>query len=353
MSIEKVSGQRTTLKWRVRWRDANGAHSKRVETKRQAEWLDGEIKRRKAIGGYIDYDRGRITLTEFYEQHYCPRYAVPLLQASTRATRAGHWGHIRRVAGHLPLREVRPETGAVLVASLDGLGLAPLTQRSCVATFQGILNRAVEWGYLERNPIAGIRRPPRRRARVVRPVGPVLVEAVRGELDLRGGTVVAIIAYAGLRPGEFRALTWDCIRERTIHVPEHVSKTGAPRTVRLFGPLSEDLLLWRAACPSTRDDLVMPSTWAEPWSHSAYNQWHSRTFVPAAKRAGWHDPRAYDLRHSFVSLLIQAGYQILDVARQAGHRPEETLRTYAHLFDEWAGDARVDPEEAIRLARVG
>jgi integrase len=54
--------------------------------------------------------------------------------------------------------------------------------------------------------------------------------------------------------------------------------------------------------------------------------------------------RQYDLRHSFVSLLIAQGATVVEVARQAGHAPTMTLSTYAHLFDELAdGDHRPAP----------
>src|SRR4051794_23482681 len=49
---------------------------------------------------------------------------------------------------------------------------------------------------------------------------------------------------------------------------------------------------------------------------------------------GIDNSRPYDLRHSFISLLIHDGLSVVEVARQAGHSPEMTLSTYAHVFDE-------------------
>lgn len=43
----------------------------------------------------------------------------------------------------------------------------------------------------------------------------------------------------------------------------------------------------------------------------------------------------YDLRHSFASLLIQAGVSVVEVARQMGNAPSVTLHTYGHVFDEF------------------
>ncbi len=72
---------------------------------------------------------------------------------------------------------------------------------------------------------------------------------------------------------------------------------------------------------------------------------------PAAIACGVTDPRPYDLRHSFVSLLIHEGGSIVEVARQGGHSPKMALDTYAHVFDEFAVEDRLPAEEQIRRAR--
>jgi site-specific recombinase XerD len=45
-------------------------------------------------------------------------------------------------------------------------------------------------------------------------------------------------------------------------------------------------------------------------------------------RAGLSSGRPYDLRHSFASLLLHEGRDVISVARQLGHGAELTLRTY-------------------------
>jgi hypothetical protein len=56
------------------------------------------------------------------------------------------------------------------------------------------------------------------------------------------------------------------------------------------------------------------------------------------------------LRGSFVSLLIQEGHTVVDVAAQAGHTPETCLGHYARLFRD-APAERVSAEVAIKQAR--
>ncbi len=66
---------------------------------------------------------------------------------------------------------------------------------------------------------------------------------------------------------------------------------------------------------------------------------------------GLEGVRPYDLRHSFVSLLIHEGRSVVDVALQAGHSPTMTLDVYAHVFDEFDVSEGVSAEEQIRRAR--
>jgi hypothetical protein len=70
-------------------------------------------------------------------------------------------------------------------------------------------------------------------------------------------------------------------------------------------------------------------------------------FTAIAGRS-WHPD---DLRHAYVSLLIQAGHTMVEVPRSSGHSPQVCLRTYAHVLDTVA--ERMDREQAIRDARYG
>ncbi len=83
-----------------------------------------------------------------------------------------------------------------------------------------------------------------------------------------------------------------------------------------------------------------------------YKNWRRRTFKPAAAATGLNGSRPYDLRHSFASLMIQAGYSAVELAAELGHSPTLTLDTYAHVFSEYARGERLDPEREIEQARA-
>ena len=171
---------------------------------------------------------------------------------------------------------------------------------------------------------------------------------------------MSVLAYAGLRPGEALALTWGHVRERTILVERAVAlgelkttKTARTRTVRLLAPLAADLREWHIGQGRAGDEaLAFPGRGGDVWGDDAWRYWRRRVFTPAAKTTGLDSRvRPYDLRHSFVSLLLAEGANVVEIARQAGHSPTLTLSTYAHLFDEAAGVDHESAEDQIRRAR--
>jgi integrase len=169
-----------------------------------------------------------------------------------------------------------------------------------------------------------------------------------------------VLAYAGLRPGEAIGLRWHDVGQRTLLVERSVAfgqlkstKTASTRSVRLLGPLKDDLNVWREQAGRTAEtDLVFPAPDGSPWNADRARNWRKRAFAEAADAANVPTARPYDLRHSFVSLLIAQGATVVEVARQAGHAPTMTLSTYAHLFGELDGANHRPAEEQIRAARL-
>jgi integrase len=214
--------------------------------------------------------------------------------------------------------------------------------------------------------VRAVRKPSGRRKRAVRPIPPAKIEGMRAQLlgqnRWRDATLLSILAYAGLRPQEALALTWDHIRENTILIERAVSdgrfkgqKTNRPpRTVTLLAPLKQDLAKWRLA--SGRPDaeaLIFPSGAGKPWRDHDWRNWRTRVFAPAAKAAKISGAIPYDLRHSFASLLIQEGrLSIVEIAGQLGNNPTTALDTYAHVMAESEDAERKSPEAEISAARA-
>jgi Phage integrase family len=144
-----------------------------------------------------------------------------------------------------------------------------------------------------------------------------------------GGGLLALLAYAGLRPIEDRGCTWGDLRDRTLHV--FATKTSRPRDVDLIAPRAQDLAEWRMACGRPQDDeLVIPRPSRGQWTREDLANWRRRVRRPAAIEAGvTGDLRPYRLRGSFVSLLLWEGHSLTYVAEQAGHSIATLARHYA------------------------
>ena len=363
MSVERVERRDGSVVWRVRWRQGGRNRSKVLGRKRDAEAFDAELVRRKRTGELVQLDAGTESLADFGEEWW-RLYGEPNLARSTLQVYAVQWdAHVLPRLGPIPLRELTPDVINRFRLELEAEGVGPASIRKALTLLQGVLQRACEWGRLSSNPVAPVRKPAVGRARAVVPLAPETVEAMRDWLLrrqlVRDATLVSVLAYAGLRPGEALALTWAHVRERTLLVEVAVSlgtientKTGRRRTVPLLGPLGQDLAAWRLhAGRPPADALVFPGHDGGPWTLTAYQNWRRRIYAPAAAAAGIEHPRPYDVRHSFVSLLIAEGHNIVEVARRAGHSPKMTLDTYAHVFEEFDPAERINAADRIRKAR--
>jgi integrase len=124
-------------------------------------------------------------------------------------------------------------------------------------------------------------------------------------------------------------------------------KTGRTRVVPLLPVVRQELaaLQLHQGRPGPCGAIIATSS-GERWSDS-----RSRSF----RRHRWSKVapgmRPYDLRHAYMSLMIQGGDTVVEVAKWAGRSPHVCLSTYAHLFD--TVTERIDPDQAIRAARYG
>jgi integrase len=223
-----------------------------------------------------------------------------------------------------------------------------------------MFRRAEAWGWASKNPMRIATRP-RRKSQKREPVllGPAEVEMIRSAMGPRDAALVSVLAYAGLRPGEALALTWADITQTHIRVDKALSmgqlrgtKTGKERRVPLIAPLRSDLTQWRMRIGGAKDhELVFPNFAGEHWSESDRHSWSGRHLKPALKEAGLpREVRMYDLRHSYVSMLIASGLNPVEVSRRAGHSATMTLDVYAHVYEEWEG-RRIVIEDEIRKVR--
>lgn len=350
MSVEKVP-RKGGVVWRVRWRDARGRNRSRVlGRKRDAEAFDAEIKRRKRTRELAALDAGRETLDEYVTGAWTRSYAVHLAPRTLQTYTSTYDRHIAPRLGHVPLRELEAESVAEFQGELVRAGVGPHAIRKAMILLGAILQRAAEGRRIPYNPQRVVRKSRLPLATEVRPLAPVTIERMRAAAGPRDAAILSVLAYAGLRPGELRLLTWRDVRHRTLLVTAH--KTGRRRTVRLLASLAEDLAAWRSECGHPPEDaLIFADHRGDLWSANGFEKWRQRRYGRYLEEAGLKQGRPYDLRHSFASLLLHEGRDVIYVARQLGHGAELTLRTYGHVIEELEDSPQLPAEEAISRAR--
>jgi integrase len=337
--------------WRVRWRDHAGRNrSREVGSKREAQAFDDEIRRRRRTGELALLDAGRETLDEFVTGTWVRSYAAHLAPRTRQVYTSAYDRHIAPRLGGTPLREIDAEVVGAFQGELIASGVGPHAVRKAMTLLGALLQRAAEGRRIPYNPQRVVRKARLPLSPEVRPFAPVRVEAMRAAAELRDATIVSVLAYSGLRPGELRELLWRHVRERTLLV--NAAKTGRRRTVRLLVPLAADLALWRAAAGDPVDELpVFPDEHGGVWTANGFEKWRQRRFNLLLQAAGVAAGRPYDLRHSFASLLLHEGRDVIYVARQLGHGADLTLRTYGHVIEELEDSPQLPAEEAIARAR--
>jgi integrase len=348
--------------WRVRWEEAGRERSRTFDRLKDARAFEAKVRTLKRSDDLAELDAGTETLAEFAEEWWRV-YARPNLERSTMKNYAQLWNkHGLSRLGDLRLRDVSPRVVADFRLDLERSGVGPAAVRKTLAVLQSMLQRAVERERIRSNPVRAVRKPSARRQLAVHASPPEEVERLRSELGLRDATLGCVLAYAGLRPQEALALQWRHVRERTLLVEQAATdgrlkgqKTNRPpRSVDLLAPLRDDLAAWRSASsPPHTDVYLFARADGGLWREDDWRTWRKRHFAPAAQAIGMTSPRAYDLRHSFASLLIHEGrLSIVELAEQMGHNATMCLSTYAHVMAELRGAPKVSAEEQIWAARA-
>jgi integrase len=377
MSVHPKTTPAGAKRYVVRWREGGRNRSQAFTRRKDADAYDAEVNRRKQLGPIAVQmlDAGGETLDDYVSDTWGPAHAAHLAPATRQLYSSMYDAHVGPYLGSVPLRELTPDRIARWQTQRVAAGAGREAVRKSHTLLGNILQRATESQRIATNPQRLVRKIKPGAKQEVRPLAPVNVEAMRAallhgiertspakrhackderlqisEAPTRDATLVSVLAYAGLRPGEALRLTWGNVGANTLLV--HASKTGQRRTVRLLAPLVADLAAWKMASERTAQaDLLFPTEDGRPWTQEAYKSWARRAFARAAAAAGRPDATPYTARHSFASLLLHEGRNVIYVARQLGHGAALTLGTYGHVMDELDGAPQMPAEDAIRAAR--
>jgi integrase len=257
--------------------------------------------------------------------------------------------------GGVKLQKLRPEHVEKWHAALLDDGLSARTVSHAHKLSGKVLGRAAKHGILTRN-VASLVSPPAVEQQEVEVLQPDQVSAVLE--SLRGHTLFPIVSLAlatGMRRGELLGLQWgdvdlDAKRaflrvERSLEETKAGLRLKAPKTARGRRNITlpadtvamlrvhkvEQLQLrmqlgMGATKPGT---LVFSNIEGGPLNpHAVSRAWRRVCDAKRLQRVRFHV-----LRHTHVSVLINAGVDVLTISRRIGHsKASMTLDVYGHLI---------------------
>jgi integrase len=245
-----------------------------------------------------------------------------------------HRSHVKRMLVEKHERELSKDTIRLIRATISAMYAAAIDDGIAVVNPATLPRRAKALG---RSPNAGIR--PLSESELV-----MLLLTAQKE-DPVYYPLFLLLARAGLRPGEARALKWTDVdlENRKLTVAHSLSeageiedtKTSTTRYVDMSQELSEVLAERSSdrARAKAEADGNEPAEWVfhnrhgQPLDDSRVRK-HFQRLMRLNAISGH---RVYDLRHTYATLLLSKGAPITYVASQLGHAsPNTTLRWYAH-----------------------
>jgi len=335
---------RTTKDGRTIWRVVvtvgygRGAPTivRHARSRREARLLLAEL-RHLAESGFVP--PRNLTMERLLErwlaEHVEPRYSPKHAYTCRRLVST----HFAPAFGALRAKNLRPATLAAYYAAKREAGLSDATVHQHYRTIHAALAWALSMELVIRN-VADVAKPPRARSPEMRTLPAAtlrgVVEALRGDpLEL----AVLLAATTGMRRGEICALRWRDVdlAERVVYVrgsldtaPSHrgevrQTKTGRERTVPLPALALDRLAEYRRerVCPA--DAFVI----AERDPNNVTKAW--RAFADAHGLAG---VRLHDLRHSYATMLLEAGQPVKSVQDALGHSKASTTQdVYMHVTE--------------------
>lgn len=343
MSIHRRT-HATGVSWVVRYREGEKNRSRAFPTKRDAQAFEAETRRRKRMGAHAPAEPSAMLLDDFLAHWIAtsgPTWASSTLKR--RAPMLDRW--VSPYLGDVPLRELGRSRVKEYRAEIVRDGSPATNTNNVLRALSAALGAAVDEGLIPGNPCAKLGKMPQaptaRQAFHPDTVGEMVAAMPTG----RDRMIVALGAYAGLRPGEIVALRWMDIADGVIHVSRSVQDGRVKVTKGLHSravPVDEALeAVLRENVPdgASLGDLIAVPARGEylNWGIWTKRVWHPAiTAEPNDEGTGGLGLKGvpYDLRHTAASTwIIRDGLDLLTVAARLGHGAEVTIRHYGHLFE--------------------
>lgn len=345
-------------------------HNRTIYGNRQeAEAYERDIIRKRKQG--LPITPTKLTVAVYLKQWLDNRIAKAIIRPNTAEEYRGILDrYVIPRCGSVKLADLRPFHIEDVIQSMGSL--SPNTTRHLLTVWHSALTRAIKTGLLHTNAIDAIERPASSRP-TVRAFSSE--EAKRFMEEARGDTFETLFylaLYTGMRPEEMVGLQWQhvdldgmTIKVRCVIVWLKGAKWqfGEPKTKRgvrdiripigVVKRLREHRSRQRELRMKVRRfyrddlDLVFGDRLGLPLRYKSINANHVR---PICERAGLGRASLYTFRHTFATLLLEAGENVKVVSEMLGHAGVMiTIDSYQHVLPSMSEGASRRLEKLLKI----
>jgi len=328
-AIYKRKTKDGNARWYLDYRDGSGHRIQRLVpsaiTAEDAKLaLDREIRMAFDQEYGIAREKAKIPFADF-TQIYIENYAKVKKRSWQRSDASYLRAHLLPVFGKTLLSEINKLQIERYIAMRQSSKLErrpkefvkKTTINREVACLRKILNKAVDWGYLIKSPMNGVKLFSERdnlKERILTYEEEERLLAVSPN-HLRPILIFAL--HTGMRRGEIFQLKWLQVDLKAGMIKVEMTKSERTRFINANGIVLEELRKLKKGAPADGYVFVNKKT-GKPLTDI------STAFKTACKRSGIRNLRFHDLRHTFASRLVANGVDLITVKELLGHSTVKT-----------------------------
>ena len=287
---------------------------------RKTDALRGEVTRKK---------KRDVVLFEKFAKEYFKAWSLERKPSTAEREKRRIEGEINPHFGSKALHTItRKEIEDFITRKRDG-GISAASGNRLLCRIKNMLKKAVDWGYIDSNPAAGIKQA----REVVKESGYLEKDEVAALLQACGSRlrpVLVTAVYTGMRFGELMGLEWRNVDFERGFITLRDTKNSETRFVPMNPAVKEALEDHRRRQAQETGSLV-PLVFPNPRTGVPYKELR-KGFRKALDDAGiTRHIRFHDLRHTAASHLVMAGVDLRTVGKILAHKTAQITLRYAHL----------------------
>lgn len=301
------------------------------QARKQAARINAEIEEGANPAQVRRAHREEITFAELFKE-YGDRHGKT--KRSWITDQSIYANHLEKPLAARKLAEVNRTAISHLLSGIKAKGLTDGTVNNVRALVSSIFGKAIEWGYVAANPVAGIKtRPKNKRDRFLQADElPRFFKSVAEEPSDTMRDYVLLALLTGARRANLLAMRWADISlsESVWRIPR--TKNGTPQNVTL-SPEAAAILETRKAGAEEKAIYVFPGEGktghiAEP--KKAVIRIMERAGIPYGRKAE-NGVTLHDLRRTLGSWQAKTGASLAIIGKSLNHQSQQTTAIYARL----------------------